>query len=90
MNSIERIQSAGFEQSHDFPDEYYVKKCWSLEGESRYVCISIHMDEDDKEFYSISLAADDWHEPMDTFRHWDHDPYDLEDVIWEADAVDTD
>tara|TARA_A100001515_G_C4578510_1_gene212232 strand:- start:165 stop:440 length:276 start_codon:yes stop_codon:yes gene_type:complete len=86
MSSIKRIEEAGFKQSHDFPDEYYVKKFRTLEGEDRYVCISIHIDENGEEFYSISLAGADWHEPVEQFNYWDHDPYEIEDVIWEADA----
>ena len=96
---IEKLESAGYVQSHDFPDEFFVKK-FTNEGKEQFVCISMDNNYDcrvdpileddmleDRVVYHLSWAGADWHEPVETFYCPEHDRYSLSDAIWEGDAI---
>ena len=88
---IEKLESAGYVQSHDFPDEFFVKK-FTNEGTEQFVCISMDNNYDcrvdeDRVVYHLSWAGSDFHDPVETFYCPEHDRYSLSDAIWEGDTI---
>jgi hypothetical protein len=88
---IEKLESAGYVQSHDFPSVYYVKK-FTNEGTEQFICISMDNDYDgrvgeDRICYHISWAGSDFHDPVETFYSPEHDRYSLSHAIWEGDNI---
>tara|TARA_R100000664_G_scaffold12037_1_gene19382 strand:+ start:9200 stop:9487 length:288 start_codon:yes stop_codon:yes gene_type:complete len=81
---IEDLEIAGYKTHYAFPDDFYVKEFINDENQKRYIIITIHQDygyDPDPVYFQISLASDDWMEPIEISHH---NKECLEDTIYHA------